>query len=208
MVKRDISNRVGRDITLDPGVASRFSGGPIFVDHKVVGIVMSNQGQFGKGITHKSMLDYMEGFGVMPSSFPIVEEPGSSTSPTPVVPTTQPAPSREPLSPSLPTTKTGKDGAPMVLVPTGAFTMGSPDGEGDSDEHPQHTVDLDAFYIDQIEVTVERYKRFMPQTNRANPNHWDQVKLSRDGQKPVVGINWDNARAYCEWAGKRVPTEA
>ena len=103
---------------------------------------------------------------------------------------------------------TGKDGAPMVLVPAGEFAMGSPEGEGGSDEHPPHMVDLDAFYIDQYEVTVERYKRFLTQTDRAHPKYWEQVELKRDAQKPVVGIDWDDAQAYCEWAGKRLPTEA
>ncbi len=101
-----------------------------------------------------------------------------------------------------------KDGAPMVLVSAGAFTMGSPDGEGESNEHPPHTVDLDAFYIDQYEVTVERYRRFMAQMNRAKPEYWDQMDLSRDAKKPVMGTDWHDAQAYCEWAGKRLPTEA
>ncbi len=64
VVKRNISNRVGHDITLDPGVASRFSGGPIIVNSKVVGMVMSSSGEFGLGITHKSLLNYLEGFGI------------------------------------------------------------------------------------------------------------------------------------------------
>ena len=56
----------------------------------------------------------------------------------------------------LPLEATGKDGAQMVLVPAGAFTMGSPEGKGERDEHPQHTVDLHAFYIDKYEITVEQ----------------------------------------------------
>jgi formylglycine-generating enzyme required for sulfatase activity len=86
--------------------------------------------------------------------------------------------------------------------------MGSPEGEGETDEHPQHTVDLDAYYIDQYEVTVEWYQRFMIETNRAAPSFWDEVELMRDAQKPVGGINWQDAHDYCQWAGKRLPTEA
>lgn len=109
---------------------------------------------------------------------------------------------------SLPKIKQGKDGAPMVLVPAGTFTMGAPDEIGDKDEHPQHDVHLKDFYMDQYEVTVERYQRFLNENNRAEPKYWDQVVLSRDGQKPVVGIAWHDARDYCQWAGKRLPTEA
>ena len=80
VVKRHIANRVGRDITLDPGVMARFSGGPILVKNKVMGIVMTNRGGFGLGSTHKSVLDYMEGFGVVPSTVPIIDakEPSST----------------------------------------------------------------------------------------------------------------------------------
>ena len=45
------------------------------------------------------------------------------------------------------------DGAEMVLIPAGEFLMGSPEGEGQNSEHPQHTVFLDAFYMDICEVT-------------------------------------------------------
>ena len=51
---------------------------------------------------------------------------------------------------------TGKDGAPMVLIAAGEFWMGSPGDEGDIDEHPQHRVHLDAYYMDRFEVTVSR----------------------------------------------------
>ena len=95
----------------------------------------------------------------------------------------------------------------MVLVPAGELTMGSHEGEGESNEHPLHTVDLDAYYIDQYEVTVDPYSRFLFQTKRANPDYWSGG-AGRNAQKPIVGINWDDAQAYCEWAGKRLPTEA
>ena len=49
------------------------------------------------------------------------------------------------------------DGMAMVYVPAGEFLMGSPDGEGRNDEQPQHTVDLDAFWIDRYEVTNDQY---------------------------------------------------
>ncbi len=109
-----------------------------------------------------------------------------------------------------PTNITGKDGAPMVLISTGRFWMGSSDGEGDNDEHPRHQVTLDAFYMDKFEVTVARYGEFMRATdkNGSKPDYWDQVDSSKHRNLPVVGVNWYEARAYCKWAGKRLPTEA
>jgi len=105
-------------------------------------------------------------------------------------------------------TITGTDGAPMLLIPAGAFWMGSPDGEGDKDEHPRHHVTLDAFYMDKFEVTVARYAEFMQANNRSKPDYWDQVDSSKHGNLPVVGVDWHDADAYCQWAGKRLPTEA
>jgi formylglycine-generating enzyme required for sulfatase activity len=101
---------------------------------------------------------------------------------------------------------TGKDGTPMVLVPAGEFTMGS---EGwDADEKPVHRVYLDAFYMDQYEVTTGRYAKFMRETGRAQPAQWKDVNPATDGERPVVGVTWHDADAYCRHYGKRLPTEA
>ena len=53
----------------------------------------------------------------------------------------------------------GKDGAPMILIPAGPFTMGSNDGL--PNERPEHIVELDAYYIDQFEVTLALYRKFL-----------------------------------------------
>lgn len=102
----------------------------------------------------------------------------------------------------------GKDGAPMVMVSVGEFMMGSPDGEGKKDEHPRHQVMVDGFYMDKFEVTVEKYAEFMRAKNRSEPEHWDQVDGNKHRNFPVVGADWHDAKTYCEWAGKRLPTEA
>jgi len=94
----------------------------------------------------------------------------------------------------------GQDGAPVVLVPAGEFTMG--EGAG------THKVSLDAFYIDKYEVTTTRYAKFLAATGRELPLRWNQVSQASDGERPVVGINWHDADAYCRWTGKRLPTEA
>ncbi|MDF0674093.1 MAG: SUMF1/EgtB/PvdO family nonheme iron enzyme [Nitrospira sp.] len=102
----------------------------------------------------------------------------------------------------------GKDGAPMVLVPAGEFWMGTPDGEGNKDEHPRHRVHVDAFYIDQYEVTTARYARFFQETNQDAPKYWSDRVPKQHAHKPVVGVHWGDATDYCAWAGKRLPTEA
>ena len=96
----------------------------------------------------------------------------------------------------------------MVLIPAAEFIMGSPDSEGIKDQRPQHRVYLDAYSIDRFEVTVSRYAEFMRSTGRQAPEHWDQMKTGKHSDFPVVGVDWQDAEAYCRWAGKRLPTEA
>jgi formylglycine-generating enzyme required for sulfatase activity len=105
---------------------------------------------------------------------------------------------------------TGQDGAPMVLVPAGEFTMGARDDgqEATSGERPAHQVYLDAFYIDQYEVTTSRYANFFQETTRDPPGYWSKSVLKQHANKPVEGVTWEDAKAYCEWAGKRLSTEA
>ena len=110
-------------------------------------------------------------------------------------------------------TTAGKDGAPMVVIPAGDFTMGSNDvgsnwHQGNPNESPQHLVTLPAYAIDQYEVTIERYAKFLEASKRDAPPLWDDEAVSAAGDRPVVGVDWADAEAYCRWAGKRLPTEA
>ena len=98
----------------------------------------------------------------------------------------------------------GDDGAEMVLVPAGAFNMGSDDYP---DERPLHRVHLDAYYIDKYETTNALYKSFMDAIGHPAPSFWNDARLNSSSQ-PVVGVRWHDAEAYCKWAGKRLPTEA
>ncbi len=102
----------------------------------------------------------------------------------------------------------GEDGAPMRLIPAGEFVMGSPDGQGWPDEHPEHQVSMKAFYLDVYEVSNALYEKFLEAKGRMYPNYWDQLELAVHGELPVVGVDWHDAEAYCTWAGKRLPTEA
>jgi formylglycine-generating enzyme required for sulfatase activity len=97
----------------------------------------------------------------------------------------------------------GKDGAPAALVPAGTFVM------GDGDESPQREIFLDAFYIDRYEVTTARYAKFLAATGSLRPPEgWDTLDPAAAADLPVVGVDWNDAKAYCAWAGQRLPTEA
>ena len=104
------------------------------------------------------------------------------------------------------------DPVPLVTIPAGEFLMGSPEGKGRADERPQRAVYLDAFVIDQVEVTNARYMAFVKATgHRTPPNPYGTGPLqSIKGIEhlPVVQTTWYDAKAYCMWAKKRLPTEA
>ena len=97
------------------------------------------------------------------------------------------------------------DGATMVLIPAGTFQMGST--TGDSDEQPVHTVILNAFYMDQYEVTNARYQKFVESTGYPQPPLSHNPRFNAP-DAPVVRVNWRDAAAYAAWANKRLPTEA
>jgi formylglycine-generating enzyme required for sulfatase activity len=97
----------------------------------------------------------------------------------------------------------GSDGAPAVAIPAGTAVI------GDDETTPLREAYTDAFYIDQVEVTVSRYARFLEATGAAQPpDYWDEVDPARDGGKPVIGVSWRDADSYCSWAGRRLPTQA
>lgn len=101
---------------------------------------------------------------------------------------------------------TGKDGAPMALVPAGEFLMGS--NQGDDNEKPVHRVFLNAYYMDTYEVTVGRYAKFLDETGMEPPPDWKTMNQPQHQKRPVVYVDWADAVRYCRWAGKRLPTEA
>jgi formylglycine-generating enzyme required for sulfatase activity len=135
-----------------------------------------------------------------------------STPPPVVVPTTTPE-----VSGAQPTATqvSGKDGMTLLYVPAGEFKMGAADSDSQAnpDEKPQHTVYLDAFYIDQTEVTNAMYAKCVkagvcraPLSARSHVT--DRYGNSQFDTYPVVYVDWNDAKQYCEWAGRRLPTEA
>jgi formylglycine-generating enzyme required for sulfatase activity len=114
------------------------------------------------------------------------------------------------------TLKWDKDGMTMVYIPEGEFLMGpsSTDPNVWIDEHPQHTVALDAYWIDQTEVTNAQYALCVAAGVCVTPEKTvsfsgrDYYGNSTYGDYPVIYVSWEDADRYCNWAGRRLPSEA
>ena len=102
----------------------------------------------------------------------------------------------------------------MVFIPAAEFPRGRSHALPDDDlkwypvlmrdDRPVKPVRLDAFYLDEHEVTNEQYAVFVKATRHRAPVHWPQGKLPAGKEKlPVVNVSWDDAAAYAKWAGKR-----
>lgn len=100
----------------------------------------------------------------------------------------------------------------MIAIPAGEFIMGN--DAGDDDEKPAHKVFVDAFEIDQFEVTNEQFQAFVEQTGyvteaeKAGESRTWRTFAEGKPRHPVVMVTWNDAVAYCQWCGKRLPTEA
>jgi serine/threonine-protein kinase len=109
-------------------------------------------------------------------------------------------------------------GVSMCLVPAGKFTMGSNDTGPDhfmDASYPAHPVSLDAFYIDEYEVTNALYKNCVDAGGCSLPGDVSKYNNSQFANHPVVFVDWDQATAYCAWRGAstdlgpaRLPSEA
>ena len=95
-------------------------------------------------------------------------------------------------------------------IPAGTFLMGSESGQ--DDERPVHRVYVDAFEMSACPVTRGEYARFLEATRHDVPRDWTDPALAGD-DRPVVGVSWNDAAAYCAWCSargnpQRLPTEA
>ena len=198
------------------------------------------------GAMHYGREDMLEKLQDSPSVSIADEEAKTEKPPTdrePISSSRRSAPTRVKTKPDRPkdSTETPTETPPpgMVLIPAGEFLMGSPDSDSDAqdDEKPEHTVYLDAFYMDEHPVTNAEYQKFI----ESNPK-WRKYKYYgrsrravsfwgnalRDKSKTYYLEDWDGrnnyphgkgdrpvhfvgrfaARAYAQWVDKELPTEA
>lgn len=96
-----------------------------------------------------------------------------------------------------------------VSIPAGEFLMGTDYAKSDDFNKPQHKVSLPAYEIDKYPVTNAQYAQFVAATHHRAPLDWKQGKIPDNKvTHPVTMVSWYDAKAYCEWAGKRLPSEA
>ncbi len=99
-----------------------------------------------------------------------------------------------------------RHGIELVFVPGGDHTLGAKDIDADS--RPVHRVLLSPFWLGKHPVTHEQYRHFLEAVpGQKKPELWDEKSFNHP-QQPVVGVSWDEACAFCEWAGGELPSEA
>ncbi len=102
----------------------------------------------------------------------------------------------------------------MAVIPGGCFNMGDAFSEGSTDERPAHNVCITGFEMDLHEVTNAEYVACVTDGHCAMPSEitsWTRPDYFGEpgyASYPVIFVDWNKANAYCEWAGKRLPSEA
>lgn len=156
------------------------SGGPLILDDRVVGVITEMREKLGYAVPMITAKFALEGWGVsLPASAECRRKEIAS-----------------------------KDGSKMVLVPSGPFTA----------HHVLMTTGgavlgaalrlyVKDFYIDDRPITNRQYRAFLEDTGRHAPASWEPSGVPGPPEDPVVDVTWYDADAYCQWTGKRLPTE-
>ncbi|MGV8118956.1 MAG: formylglycine-generating enzyme family protein [Candidatus Xenobiia bacterium LiM19] len=108
-----------------------------------------------------------------------------------------------------------KDGSEMVLIPAGEFMMGSREEKSARDDCPGHTVYIDEYCIGKYEVTNDQFSSFVKDSHyvtdaekAGDQRTWRTLAVPGRDTHPVACVTWNDAKAYCEWAGGNLPSEA
>jgi len=95
----------------------------------------------------------------------------------------------------------------MVLIPGGKFVIGKANGPAISS--PEFKLNLSSFYLDQTEVSNQEYAAYLQRFHHQAPPHWRGGQYTPgQGDLPVVNVNWQDAKRYCQTQGKRLPSES
>lgn len=164
---------------------------------------------------------------INPNVTPLVTAATDTPVPPPPTPTPRPTEITAPTNPPQPTAagataaeataqasptaapQAGVD-TPIMDIAAGSFQMGS--DAGNADAKPAHKVDVAAFKLDQLEVTNDDFQKFADATGyqtdaeKGGDDGW-KAFAKGNGNYPVVKVSWNDASAFCKWAGKRLPTE-
>jgi len=136
--------------------------------------------------------------------------------PTSTAPLPPPTPTTRPTSTSVPegtaTVEVPAITDVMVEIPAGTFSLGN--DNSDPNEAPAQQMDLPAFKIDAYEVTNADFAAFVQATGyqtyregQGSQQNWHWAFKEGKDNHPVVFVTFDDAQAFCDWAGKRLPTE-
>ncbi|MBN2354850.1 formylglycine-generating enzyme family protein [candidate division KSB1 bacterium] len=126
------------------------------------------------------------------------------------------------------TEKAQQTGIEWVKIPSGSFEMGDTFGDGDHDEQPVYKERVSGLKMSKTEVTVAQFRRFVEATGYETDAEkegagwawngsrfewmedvsWRNPGFPQGDDHPVVNVSWRDARAFCEWAGCRLPEES
>ena len=110
--------------------------------------------------------------------------------------------------PSESRAKTPTPPAGMIYIPGGTFMMG-PENAEDPEDSPAHAVTVGPFSMARTPVTNAQYAEFGRATGHATPPHWTTGSYpAAENDWPITNVTWEDAQAYCQWRGGRLPTEA
>jgi formylglycine-generating enzyme required for sulfatase activity len=213
-----VSSRKGREIVIQAPIEEQASGGPVFHDNRVLGLVVSTRGNFGYAITARAVQDYVEGFGVLAGRSTVTAE---KPSPKPTAETRRivingPKPLYAPFTTGDVFQECANCPEMVVIVPDpNGFTIGTAESEAkwgrDNDEKPFGPIKFARPYaIGRFEITRGQFAssgikpelcRFWTEKEWQldSQRSWQAPGFEQDANHPVVCVSWNDAQGYLKW---------
>ncbi len=201
---RAFSGRSGNLLLLDLPVGEGFSGGPVLRDGRVVGVVTGEDLLVTYAVSSIVAKGFLAGSKGLPGTVPGEPDDGD------------PAPLPGTQNDCRPGEEQTFQDIEFVRVCAGTFTMGSADHDerADSDEMPAHEVTLGEFWITRTEINNAQYRFFEAMrldkggVFLLRAGRWIGSAIQKPDDLPAASVSWDDAKAFCEHHGFRLPTEA